>query len=650
MHMNLEYSLFGVNYQDEAFKDIDCTIATEQSKFESKRKIPYAPRNGFRERMKEVFSHHLEMANAYQPLVEQQRADGGYLSCPLCQINDHVKSGGTQIDGTKKFHCCYDHSGSTILSGEHLVLVMQDDWKGNFSTFTSFEAYQLYRMLLVEAIVLFIKTNSTISGLASFLGVSRKFFEMAFSLALQVLQDEDVDLKVCCDEDFVLVFFDYSGCVLSRCLSLVLAKINGQLIWKIVCGANRLTIWDFIKTIKDTIDQNTVGEDENKNDVKYIFVTDGETSFVDPVGAFFPKSIHIRQFHKKELRGLVYIHFPGSIEITDEGKEQIQRYTISCQWDIVLEEGKTNDRTLAQRKRRKQKKEDTEKEKTKQHNWDLKLWSYVKYVHRLPSTTEKDATKEDVYSHEQCSLSKEEIDLVARPKVDEMCETEVKKMKGKDAEEAVDDKSQKNKSTYGHARRKKSKKSNPKPKPIVFKSISDAKENPLFLQVFGILVMVFGGVYIQSNNVENGFNVKVALKPHRAMKVGTGILKLIIHSQLGLRHKSATDLRRYFLDKISLETVMSWIIPHDKKVSEMKHKQDEIIRMIHEAFNTQQILAITYQDRYKRLTRRGILVQNYDEEYIGAYCFLRNEQRTFRIDRIAHAYLSNDNPMIFPST
>jgi len=592
-----------ISYRGEAFEETDCAIATEWN--ESKRKIPYAPRNGFRERMKEVLSHYLEMTNAYQPLVEQQQSDGGYLSCPLCQTNDHVKSGGTQVDGTRKFRCYNDHSCKTLVSREHFILVMQDDWRGSFSTFTSFEAYQLYRMLLVEAIVLFIKTNSTISGLASYLGVSRKFIEMALSLALQVLQDEDVDLKLCGDEDFVLVFFDYSGCVLSRRLSLVLAKINDQLIWKIVCGANRLTIWDFIKTIKDTIEQSQMGKGENKkdDDMKYIFITDGETSFVDPIGAFFPKSIHIRQFHKEELRGLIYVHFPGNIEINSEGEEQIQRYTISCPWDIVLAEGEANSRTFDQRRRRKQMQKDTGTEKTEQHQWDIKLWSYVKYIYRLPSNTEK-------------------TDKVARPKVDEKCESEMGEVESKDAEEEADDKSQKSKSTYGHARKKKSKE--PKQKPIVFNSLSDAKENPFFLQIFGILVMVFGGLYIQSNNVENGFNVKVALKPHRAMKVGTGILKLIIHSQLGLKYKSATDLRRYFLDKISLEMVMSWIVPHNKTVSEMKYKQEEIIRMIHEAYNTQQILAITYRDRDKRLTRRGILVQNYDDEYARAYCYNRS--------------------------
>lgn len=209
---------------------------------ESIRSIPYALRGQFRNGMKNALEHHSEMAAAYRPLVEQQRSDGGYLSCPLCQTNEYVKSGGTQKDATKKFRCCNDHSGNTTVSAEHFVLTMHSDWKGNFSTFTSFEAYHLYRKLLVEAIVLFVKTNSTVSGLSSYLGISKDFIGMALSLALQVLQDEKIELKMNGDGDFVLTFFDYSGCVLSRRLSLVLARVNGQLVWNIVCGSNRLTI------------------------------------------------------------------------------------------------------------------------------------------------------------------------------------------------------------------------------------------------------------------------------------------------------------------------------------------------------------------------------------------------------------------------
>lgn len=96
--------------------------------------------------------------------------------------------------------------------------------------------------------------------------------------------------------------------------------------------------------------------------------------------------------------------------------------------------------------------------------------------------------------------------------------------------------------------------------------------------------------------------------------------------------------------------IMNWIPPHNEEVSEVKRKKDEIVRLISEAHKTQQILAITYWDRYRRLTRRGILVQEYSDEYIGAHCFLRNEHKTFKIDRISFAYLCDEKPLIFPTT
>ena len=629
------------------------------------RDIPFALRGGFRDGMKNALEHHSKMAAAYRPLVEQQRSDGGYLSCPLCQTNEHVKSGGTQKDGTRKFRCCNNHSGNTTVSSEHFVIKMHESWKGNFSTFTSFEAYNLYRRLLVETIVLFIKTNSTESGLSSYLGISKDFIGMALSLALQVLQDEKIKLKMDGEGDFVLTFFDYSGCVLSRRLSLVLAKVNGQLIWKIVCGSNRLTIWNFLKTIKESVDKawTIQGKDE---EIKYIFITDGEISFVDPVGSLFPDSIHIRQFHKKELRGLVYTHFPSSVKITGEeiAQDRNQRYTISCPWNLVLEEGKPNGRTLAQRKRRKREEKATKKKETKHHDWGIKIWPYVKYTHRFPASPKKQVSRQthkrsektidDDGDHKPFEkkattlLSRSDTEL-ARVKVDEKCETQTKQEKT--TSNPAIEKSPEKTSTYGYALRKKGKrKRRVLPDPLVFESIAEAKKNSIFLHIFNLLAFIFGGLYIQSNNVENGFNVKVALKPHRVMKTGSNLLRLILHCQLQLKSKSTAELRKYFCDRIAPEMIMNWIPPHNEEVSEAKRKKDEIARLISEAHKTQQILAITYRDRYRRLTRRGIQVQEYNDEYIGAHCFLRGEHRTFRIDRISYAYVNDNKPLIFLTT
>ena len=651
-----------ISFETDHPAQISCRDHTVQERVnEGIRSIPYAPRRQFRNGMENVLEHHSEMVVAYRPLVEQQRFDGGYLSCPLCQTNEYVKSGGTQKDGTRKFRCCNDHSGNTTISGEHFVLDMHKNWKGNFSTFTSFEAYHLYKSLLVETIVLFIKTNSTELGLSSYLGISKDFVGMALSLALHVLQDEDIELKIDGEEDFVLTFFDYSGCVLSRRLSLVLAKVNGQLIWMIVCGSNRLTIWNFLKTIKESVEKACEIKEKDQ-EITYIFITDGEVSFVEPIGSLFPRSIHVRQFHKKELRGLVYTHFPNRMKITGEETAQDlnKRYTMSCPWNLVLEEGEPNSRTLAQRKRRRREGKVTNEKETDHHDWAIKIWPYVKYTHRFPACPKKDVSSqchklseitidddEDLKPLEEkvtTPLQISDTDL-ARVKVDEKCDTEAKQEKTTD--KAVNEKFPE-KSTYGHALTKKGKrKRKPPPQPLVFESITEVKKSSTFLHIFNLLTLVFGGLYIQSNNVENGFNVKVALKPHRVMKTGSNLLRLILHCQLQFKSKSTAELRKYFSDRIAPEMIMNWIPPHNGEVSEAKRKKNEIAHLISEAHKTQQILAITYRDKYKRLTRRGILVKEYDDEYVGAHCFLRSEHRTFRIDRISYAYSNNDKPLIF---
>lgn len=111
---------------------------------------------------------------------------------------------------------------------------------------------------------------------------------------------------------------------------------------------------------------------------------------------------------------------------------------------------------------------------------------------------------------------------LARVKVDEKCDAEIKQ--DETTAKPANEKSPENESTYGHTLSKKDKrKRKTPPPPLVFESIADAKKNSIFLHIFNLLGFVFGGLYIQSNNVENGFNVKVALKPHRVMKTGSNL-------------------------------------------------------------------------------------------------------------------------------
>ncbi len=70
-----------------------------------------------------------------------------------------------------------------------------------------------------------------------------------------------------------------------------------------------------------------------------------------------------------------------------------------------------------------------------------------------------------------------------------------------------------------------------------------------------------------------------------------------------------------------------------------KHKlrmktKDKMTKKLIEALKKQSIVEITYTSAFGETTTRNIVVASIGEQYVGAYCFLREETRMFRIDRI----------------
>ncbi len=57
----------------------------------------------------------------------------------------------------------------------------------------------------------------------------------------------------------------------------------------------------------------------------------------------FPDAVHVRQFHSKNSRGLVYVHLRHDEEV----------YTVRFPWDVVLEEGEPTEDAQRMRRRRK---------------------------------------------------------------------------------------------------------------------------------------------------------------------------------------------------------------------------------------------------------------------------------------------------------
>lgn len=75
-----------------------------------------------------------------------------------------------------------------------------------------------------------------------------------------------------------------------------------------------------------------------------------------------------------------------------------------------------------------------------------------------------------------------------------------------------------------------------------------------------------------------------------------------------------------------------------------------VMGMIKQALDEQRVLRIEYRKRGDYLAvKRDIEVYRYDTRYIDAYCRLRQDPRSFRIDRIVRAMLMKETFSIDPA-
>ena len=133
--------------------------------------------------------------------------------------------------------------------------------------------------------------------------------------------------------------------------AIILAKINGEFVFDVVSTSNYLTTHQFLAKIKEKFNI--------KANQTVIFVTDGEICFVDSIRKFFPDAIHIRQFHKKSCKGIVYIHLMHYNKL----------HTIRVLWDAVLHEGEASEHTKKMREHKAKK--NLKDNKTKRRNYTV---------------------------------------------------------------------------------------------------------------------------------------------------------------------------------------------------------------------------------------------------------------------------------------
>lgn len=491
-------------------------------------------------------------------------------SCPECKSNEDVTCTGTN-NGKRKFVCRNPIHGS-------------GRW---FSVSTSFEAMEIYREAMTEILCLFAQTNSTIKGITDYNECSKHFVEYALEGLYAFINDtQQFNINISPNADIMTIFLDISGSGLAKNKAIILARIGEKILFEIITTSSYISSHEILSQIKNRLNVS--------DNTTIVFVTDGEKCFVDSIKHFFPDSIHIRQFHSKSCKGIVYVHLNYC------GKE----YTIRCVWDAVLNEGEASQKTQKMREYKAaqmlEKKEREGKSEYSELSKEVIVWEGTVYEPRgirrkIPNKTKR---------KKGCSTT---------PKKD----------------------------TY-HL-----------DAPIIFRGeIEDAKKIPVFAYCYEIFKKIFAGRYITSNLVETIFNFKSKFYPHRTIKFGKRLIHCILYCHLILKDKTKQELMSFFKENvITYEFVMTKVL-YGSGLQKNKPEKPNFLKTIQNAMQLGRNLSIHYRDANKKHTSRVITplkinVCEYDNTtQLESFCHLRNAKRTFYLDRMIEVVICDPRPIL----
>ncbi|KXA93078.1 hypothetical protein AKJ66_02890, partial [candidate division MSBL1 archaeon SCGC-AAA259E22] len=335
---------------------------------------------------------------------------------------------------------------------------------------------------------------------------------------------------------------------------------------------------------------------EISENTQLVFITDGEQCFVEPIQEFFPDAIHIRQFHKPSCRGIIYTH------LRYEG----EYHTVRMLWDVVLDEGKPSEEAKKRReykaKKRLHSKQRKNKVKYTELSKDVMVWKGTVYNPRG-----------------------------VRRRINEDNNTR-----------KTNDEKTRKRNTY------------PPDGDLIFRGeLEESKKLDIVSHCFKVLKRLFGGLYITTNHVESIFNVKNKLKPHRTMKNGERILHCVLYRELVLNKMNKSELKEHIEEKIiTPEFIQNNVLKGNGEQKKTEEKKPSKLDTIDRAIRENKDVSIHYRDRRKRHTSRTItpleLVHNdYDNTTkVIAYCHLRDEKRTFYLERIQNITLRDPTPSL----
>lgn len=467
-----------------------------------------------------------------------------------------------------------------------------------FSTTTSLEAEELYRETLVDILCSFVFTNATVEGLQKNHGVSKYMVELALEAMHQYIKKGLRSSKINIEDstDLATIYFDISGNNLAKNKALILAKIGDKIIFDIITKSHNLGTHQLLKAVKNKLDV--------PDSTQIVFVTDGEQCFVEPIQEFFPDAIHIRQFHKPSCRGIIYVHL----------RKDGEYHTVRMLWDVVLDEEEPSEKAKKRREYKARKKLNKKQRKKKvkytELSKDIMVWKGTVYNPRgIRQRIDEDDTHTKI-----------------------------------DGEKTGNENRNKNRNTY------------PSDGELVFRGeLEEAKKLEIVSGCFNVLKSLFGGHYVTTNHVESMFNVKSKLKPHRTMKNGDRILNCVLYSEFVLNKKNRSELRKYVRDNIITPEFLQNNVLKGNQTNKKTKENRSKLELIKQALEENKEISIHYRDRRKRHTSRSIMPlelthNEYDNtNQLTAYCNLREEKRTFYVERIRNITIEEPEPFYLSS-
>lgn len=566
------------------------------------RLTPFATRGKTRDRLEAIAREYRERISNLEGLLE-----GGRLSCPICQSCEKVIITGNGRKGTKKQVCRAHHDPG---------FTGRDSTEFIFSTYTSYEAYKVYQDFLVEALTLLTTCEGTYRGIAKYLNISGHMVELSVQTLVDYLAEKGRGL-IRVEGDPVVVYADFSGTRVSRSASIIMSRVGEEIAYQVCCTMNYLTAWNFVKGLKESL--------ELDQGATLVFVTDGEEAWIDPIRSFFPDAVHIRQFHSRNCKGLVYVHLTQN-----EGIYTV--YTVRFPWDVVLDEDEASEDALRMRRRRR-----------------LEGWSKTGLKADRTEVSDEVIVWEGIARHPRGRRRKEGVTVPGA--MDEP--HRVEGVEGVEGEESSVGSVSDSKLFEESSEKRGVSRSREKGGRIasgadgvkrVFRGrLEGALQIPPVHRVLSILVEVFGGHFITSNAAESLFNVKPALKSHRTVKSGSAFVHLMLFLRTKVRKWDGERVRSFFRgDVVTLDRLRSVTVKR-KGPSRYGSDPEGVVNVVLDACRNSRPVTISYRDGRGRRTNRMIepfVVKT--DQYTGmkkvrGYCYLRDDERTFLLDRIVNA-------------